>query len=89
MANLTSDAYVQDIRDLIREDQTNNTYEYYGAEFYQPDDHGTAHVSVVGPNGDAISITSTVNLYFGARIRSERTGLNSNLQNTKQSLKCY
>jgi gamma-glutamyltranspeptidase/glutathione hydrolase/leukotriene-C4 hydrolase len=75
VSNLTSDSYVEDIRTKIQDDQTNNTYEYYGAEFYQPDDHGTSHISVIGSNGDALAITSTVNLYFGARIRSVRTGI--------------
>jgi gamma-glutamyltranspeptidase / glutathione hydrolase / leukotriene-C4 hydrolase len=41
---------------------TNNTYEYYGAEFYQPDNHGTSHLSIIGENGDAIAVTSTINL---------------------------
>ena len=47
---------------LISDTSTNNTYEYYGAEFYMPDDFGTAHLSIIGPNGDAISVTSTINL---------------------------
>lgn len=42
-------------------EQTNNTFEYYGAEFEGTDDHGTAHVSVVHENGDSIAVTSTIN----------------------------
>ncbi|KAH3720813.1 hypothetical protein DPMN_063718 [Dreissena polymorpha] len=39
----------------------------FGSDYYQPifdspawEDHGTAHLSVLGPNGDAVSITSTI-----------------------------
>ncbi|CAG7822031.1 unnamed protein product [Allacma fusca] len=74
--NLTvSQEYLDEIHDKIKTDSTSNKWEDYGAEFYQKDDHGTSHVSIVGENGDAISVTSTVNLYFGARIRSKRTGI--------------
>ncbi|KAH3790999.1 hypothetical protein DPMN_169208 [Dreissena polymorpha] len=40
----------------------------FGSDYYKPifhsawEDHGTAHLSVIGPNGDAVSITSTTNL---------------------------
>lgn len=36
--------------------------EHYGAEVIAPDDHGTAQISVLAPNGDAVSVTSTINL---------------------------
>ena len=62
MTNLTSIDYINSIRSLINDELTNNTYEYYGAEFYQPEDHGTSHMSILAPNGDAIAVTSTVNL---------------------------
>lgn len=35
---------------------------HYGAEVEVPDDHGTAHISVLAPNGDAVSVTSTINI---------------------------
>ena len=35
----------------VHDNYTSNDEEYYGAEFYQEEDHGTAHVSVLAPNG--------------------------------------
>lgn len=35
---------------------------HYGAVFYDKGDHGTAHISIIDQNGDAISITSSINL---------------------------
>ncbi|EEB97620.1 hypothetical protein MPER_03026, partial [Moniliophthora perniciosa FA553] len=42
--------------------------EYYNPIFDSTDDHGTQHVSVIDQNGTAVSLTSTVNLNFGAQI---------------------
>lgn len=33
----------------------------YGAVFYNPSDNGTAHISVLAENGDAVSVTSSIN----------------------------
>nr|CDS30207.1 gamma-glutamyl transpeptidase [Hymenolepis microstoma] len=48
---------------------------YYESIFTPPRDQGTAHVSLVGPNGDAISITSTINTPFGSGIIGSQTGI--------------
>lgn len=60
-ANLTSKAYAEGVRERIFADRTFHDFAHYGAEFVQPDDHGTAHVSVLAPNGDAVALTATVN----------------------------
>ena len=62
VSNLTSTAYAfatyQQVNDLF----TVNDAQYYGADYYNPPDHGTSHISVIGPNGDAVAVTSTINL---------------------------
>ncbi|XP_069974018.1 scoloptoxin SSD14 isoform X3 [Penaeus vannamei] len=73
--NLTSDDYAAYIHSQITDDRTFQDPEHYGAVTADPDDHGTAHFSLLAPNGDAVSVTSTVNLYFGAGIRSVQTGI--------------
>lgn len=53
--------FLESIRKLIHDDRTSQDYEYYGANFTVEEDHGTAHMNVLHPNGDAVSITSTIN----------------------------
>ncbi|XP_037030020.1 glutathione hydrolase 1 proenzyme-like isoform X2 [Bradysia coprophila] len=67
--------YAQDIRSKIEDDRTYQNYEHYGANFSVPDDHGTAHISVVAPNGDAIAVTTTINTILGSKVRSRTTGI--------------
>ncbi|VEN34772.1 unnamed protein product [Callosobruchus maculatus] len=53
---------------------------YYDAELSYQLDHGTAALLFLAENGDAISITSTVNFYFGAGFMGESTGIIPNDQ---------
>ncbi|XP_019636945.1 PREDICTED: gamma-glutamyltranspeptidase 1-like [Branchiostoma belcheri] len=48
---------------------------YYGPAAVSPDVGGTSHVSVLGPNGDAVSATSSIGRIMGARFRSLSTGI--------------
>uniref|UniRef100_A0A914EBI7 Gamma-glutamyltranspeptidase 1 n=1 Tax=Acrobeloides nanus TaxID=290746 RepID=A0A914EBI7_9BILA len=51
-------------------------YNYNGpSNFYMPDRHGTTHISVIDGEGNAVSVTSTINLYFGAKVTSNSTGV--------------
>ncbi|KAJ3644637.1 hypothetical protein Zmor_022353 [Zophobas morio] len=75
ITNLTSASYAAGIRQEISDTGTHQDPEYYGAKTVQTENHGTAHVSVLAPNGDAVSVTSTINLYFGAGFMSDSTGI--------------
>ena len=59
---MTSDAYAADTFSKIYDAFTVNNASYYGADYAPNEDHGTAHVSILAPNGDAVSLTATTNL---------------------------
>ncbi|XP_030764165.1 glutathione hydrolase 1 proenzyme-like isoform X1 [Sitophilus oryzae] len=75
LANLTSKEYAENIRKQIVDNATFDDPKHYGAVFYDKGDHGTAHISIVDQNGDAVSVTSSINLYFGAGMTSKQTGI--------------
>jgi gamma-glutamyltranspeptidase / glutathione hydrolase / leukotriene-C4 hydrolase len=75
MTNLTNLSYAEEIRKLIKDDTTFQDFEYYGAKYVNKDDHGTAHISILMPNGDAIAVTATINEKLGAFWRSPSTGI--------------
>ena len=51
------------LRHRIWDNQTHDNQSYYG-DFFMKVDHGTSHLSVLAPNGDAVSLTSTINYRF-------------------------
>ncbi|XVF61722.1 hypothetical protein PTKIN_Ptkin08bG0153000 [Pterospermum kingtungense] len=48
---------------------------HYGGRWNQIHDHGTSHVSIVDRDRNAVSMTNTVNAYFGSKILSPSTGI--------------
>ncbi|XP_044005446.1 scoloptoxin SSD14-like [Aphidius gifuensis] len=75
LGNLTSKEFAKSIRQKIIDDKTWNDPAHYGAGSGLLEDHGTSHISVLAPNGDAVAVTSTINTYFGSGIVSEQTGI--------------
>lgn len=62
LKNLTSNEYANSIRLKIKDNSTSSIPKDYGAVFFNTEDHGTAHLSVLSQNGDAVSVTSSINL---------------------------
>jgi gamma-glutamyltranspeptidase len=44
------------------------------------EDHGTSHLSIIDKDRNAVSITTTINTYFGSGVLSESTGIFLNSQ---------
>lgn len=60
---LTSIEYADTVRHRIDDKRTFNTSYYTkSSDVYIKEDHGTAHVSVIDAHGNAVSISSTINL---------------------------
>lgn len=58
---MLSPELAEEMRQKIDDTHTTNDPKYYGGQFEVINDKGTAHISVLAPNGDAISVTSSIN----------------------------
>jgi len=80
VANLSSHDWVTTIKSKINDFQTNQDPEFYGAKTSFEEDHGTCHHCFLSPEGDAVSVTASVNLIWGCKFMSPSTGLIMNNQ---------
>lgn len=71
---MRSDKYAAFLKGKIDLTKTHEQ-SYYSNLTHAAHDHGTSHVSVLSPDGDAVSVTSTINTYFGSLVMSESTGI--------------
>lgn len=75
IADLVSDDAASKAIERLNLTSTSNDPRDYGALMAKMEDHGTAHISILSPDGDAVSVTSTINLYFGSGISTNRTDI--------------
>ncbi|CAG9802290.1 unnamed protein product [Chironomus riparius] len=72
--NMTDPNFADLMRKKINNTRSFDNIEYYGGHFVSEEDHGTAHISILAPNGDAISATGTINYILGS-LRRSKTGI--------------
>ncbi|KAL3245553.1 hypothetical protein MRX96_046878 [Rhipicephalus microplus] len=82
LRNVTSWDYANATRWKIDDDRTYHDPVHCGLKATPaPEDRGTAHLSLWEDNGDALSITSTINGFFGSLIRSSSGVILNNQMN--------
>lgn len=74
VSDMLSSSFAQTLQQKI-DDSTTFEPSYYLARWSQLRDHGTSHLCVVDSDRNAVSLTTTVNWYFGARVMSPSTGI--------------
>lgn len=67
--------FADEIRSKIQDNKTYQDYKHYGANFSVPEDHGTIHISVIAPNGDAVAVTSSINTLYDCTFLLSRFSL--------------
>jgi gamma-glutamyltranspeptidase/glutathione hydrolase len=75
---LLSTAYAKELAARIHDDKVGKPESYGDKSLVPPEtahDGGTSHLCVADGNGNVVSMTSTVNLYFGARFSAGTTGV--------------
>jgi gamma-glutamyltranspeptidase/glutathione hydrolase len=78
VAKLTSTAYAHELAKRIRPDGVlpSDAYGSLGAPpAAPPKDGGTTHLCVIDAAGNAVSLTTTINLSFGAKLVAGKTGI--------------
>ncbi|XP_038688492.1 glutathione hydrolase 1-like [Tripterygium wilfordii] len=74
LSDMISPKFAEKLKATIDDNRTFNV-SHYGGRWNQINDHGTSHVSIVDKGRNAVSMTCTVNSYFGAKMMSPGTGI--------------
>ncbi|KAK6730483.1 hypothetical protein RB195_007132 [Necator americanus] len=72
--NITTKEWAEWVRSMITDETHPDDY-YGGSLLRPPQDHGTTHISVIDSEGNAVSVTSTINLILGSGVTSPSTGI--------------
>uniref|UniRef100_A0A1D1YP72 Glutathione hydrolase n=1 Tax=Anthurium amnicola TaxID=1678845 RepID=A0A1D1YP72_9ARAE len=74
LADMLSMKFAEELKKTISDNMTFDP-KHYGGRWNQLSDHGTSHLCIVDSSRNAVSMTSTINSYFGACFRSPSTGI--------------
>ncbi|XP_031805050.1 glutathione hydrolase 5 proenzyme [Sarcophilus harrisii] len=76
---LLTEELAREVRERIGP-RSNPAPSYYNVSLRGGAEAGTSHVAVLGADGSAVSVTSTINIPFGSMVYSPKTGLILNNQ---------
>ncbi|PWA34901.1 gamma-glutamyltranspeptidase 1 [Artemisia annua] len=74
LADMISPKFAQQLKKTICDNKTFGST-HYGGKWNQIEDHDTSHMSIVDKERNAVSLTTSINSYFGAKILSPNTGI--------------
>ncbi|KAL5214522.1 hypothetical protein ABZP36_003674 [Zizania latifolia] len=74
VSDMMSPKFAADLKKTIYDNMTFDP-KHYGGRWNILQDHGTSHLSIVDSERNAVSMTTTVNSYFGSLILSPSTGI--------------
>uniref|UniRef100_A0A672LGW0 Uncharacterized protein n=1 Tax=Sinocyclocheilus grahami TaxID=75366 RepID=A0A672LGW0_SINGR len=72
---MTSERFANTIWRKIKDDIKQERYDEECYDNCQVDDSGTSHLSIIGEDGSAVAVTSSINNYFGSKVMSDSTGI--------------
>ncbi|KAL8688884.1 MAG: hypothetical protein Q9218_005314 [Villophora microphyllina] len=79
-SEILNDSYAASIRGKIKDDRTQKVSAYDPEGFELRNSHGTSQISAIDASGLAVSLTTTVNLFFGSHIMVPESGVILNNQ---------
>ncbi|PON36816.1 Gamma-glutamyltranspeptidase [Trema orientale] len=79
LSDMLSPEFARELRKKIDDNRTFDP-NHYGGKWNQLHDHGTTHVSIIDHQQNAVSMTTTINVYFGSKMLSPSTGIILNNQ---------
>ncbi|CAA7037839.1 unnamed protein product [Microthlaspi erraticum] len=65
VSDMLSPKFAKGLKKKINDEKTFDP-KHYGGKWNQIEDHGTSHMSIIDSERNAVSMTSTINGYFGA-----------------------
>ncbi|CAA0806403.1 Gamma-glutamyltranspeptidase 1 [Striga hermonthica] len=74
LRDMLSKVFAETLRKTINDSKTFD-FSHYGGRWNQIHDHGTSHISIVDRERNAVSMTTSINAYFGSTFLSTRTGI--------------
>lgn len=74
-AGMLGQTFADEIRNRISDKHTLNVSDYDPEGFESHENHGTSHIVTADASGMSVSMTTTVNLFFGSGLMVPETGL--------------